>query len=337
MGSQKKDIVAALTAALLWSFAFVAPAAVQPASELLLVTGRYTLFGLCGLYVLIRGWQKLRLIPVRRILFGLYIGFVGYFIFYICVSYSATTGSGFITAVIVGSSPIMIAVAGNFSEKRILWRQLVAPIAFILIGISLLSATDFIHMGQAGESNDSFFGILLALGAMLSWSYFVVRNAESQRTWETKPDAMIWAALVAMGAGGASMVLLPFAIASTPPETFELYPLLKITAWCIFLGIISSWWGTYIWVKAAKGLPVPFVGPLLAAETIFGAILSIPVESRIPNLWEVSGALSILAGITIYMVFDARNERFNSRREKTETPDAPDAPEEPIQLQTDAK
>ncbi|WP_395576606.1 DMT family transporter [Streptomyces sp. BK79] len=318
-------MAAALTAALLWAFAFPAPAAVKPASELLLVTGRYSLFGLCGLYVLYRGRRQLKLMSMRRILFGLYIGFVGYFVFYICVSYSATMGSGFITAVIVGSSPITIAVAGNFAEKRMSWSELVAPVLLILCGLTLLSAVDFIHEGPSDHANDSLLGILLALMAMLTWSYFVVRNAQSQRTWETKPDPKIWAALVAMGAGGASMLLLPFAIATTPEETFSPYPLFKIIAWCVFLGVLGSWWGTYIWVKAAQGIPVPLVGPLLATETIFGAIMSLPAERRMPSWVEVGGALFILAGIAVYMVFDVKNSR--SRRDGTEQrSDAPDVP-----------
>ncbi|MEV0374713.1 DMT family transporter [Streptomyces sp. NPDC050636] len=328
MGSTQKNVIAALTAALLWAFAFVAPAAVKPASELLLVTGRYSLFGLCGLYVLCRGWSQLKLMPIRRILFGLYIGFVGYFVFYICVSYSATMDSGFITAVVVGSSPITIAVAGNFAEKRMSWRELVAPVILILVGLTFLSASDFIQGERSDDTNDSLFAILLAIMAMLTWSYFVVRNAQSQRTWETKPNPTIWAALVAMGAGGASMVLLPFAIATTPDETFEPYPLFKIIAWCVFLGVIGSWWGTYIWVKAAQGIPVPLVGPLLATETIFGAILSLPVEQRMPTWTEVGGALFILVGIGVYMAFDVKNSRSrdSGSDSDTEKSDASDVP-----------
>ncbi|WP_328323215.1 MULTISPECIES: DMT family transporter [unclassified Streptomyces] len=332
MGSTRKNVAAALTAALLWAFAFVAPAAVKPASELLLVTGRYSLFGLCGLYVLCRNWRQLRLMPIRRTLFGLYIGFVGYFVFYICVSYSATTSGGFITAVVVGSSPITIAVAGNFAEKRMSWRELVAPVILILVGLTLLSVSDLIQGKHSGGANDSIFGIGLAIMAMLTWSYFVVRNAQSQRTWETKPDPTIWAALVAMGAGGASMVLLPFAIASTPAETFDPYPLFKIIAWCVFLGVIGSWWGTYIWVKAAQGIPVPLVGPLLATETIFGAILSLPMEQRMPTWTEVGGALFVLTGIAVYMVFDVKNSRSSGNGGQgdegsgTERSDASDVP-----------
>lgn len=326
MGSPRKNVIAALTAALLWAFAFPAPAAVKPASELLLVTGRYTLFGLCGLYVLWRGWSELKQIPIRKILFGLYIGFVGYFVFYICVSYSATMGSGFITAIIVGSSPITIAIGGNFSEKRLAWRELVAPVILILVGLVLLSSPDFLQGGNSEGASDSLFGIVLAILAMLTWSYFVVRNAESQRTWETKPDPKIWAALVAMGAGGASMVMLPFAIASTPDETFTPYNLFKITAWCIFLGVIASWWGTLIWVRAAQGLPVPLVGPLLATETIFGAILSLPVEQRIPVWSEAGGALCIVAGIGVYMIFDTRNSRSRDSKSGAPQNDSSDVP-----------
>jgi drug/metabolite transporter (DMT)-like permease len=315
MGSTTKNVLAALTSALMWATAFVAPAAVRPASELLLVTGRYSLFGICGFWVLFRARARVRSMPRRQVLFGVYLGFVGYFVFYICVAYSARLGSGFITAAVVGATPITIAVAGNLAEKRMQWRQLVTPIVLILFGILLLTVSNFVGAYLGGGSTERrVFGVLLAIVAMLSWSYFVVRNAQSQRTWLVKPDPTIWSALVAAGAGSASLVLLPYALVTTPDGTFTGYPLAKIALWCLFLGVIASWWGTCIWVKAAQGIPVPLVGPLLATETIFGAILSLPVEHRMPTWIEVVGALCILTGIAVYLLFDIRNARSLTSR-----------------------
>ncbi|MFE2425074.1 DMT family transporter [Streptomyces hokutonensis] len=314
-GNARGNVAAALIASLLWSTAFIAPAAVRPASELLLVTGRYSLFGLCGLYVLWKAWSEVRKMPVRRIAFGLYLGFVGYFVFYICVAYSATMGSGFITAVIVGSSPIAIAIGGNFAEKRIAWRELAPSAVLILSGVALVTIPDYLK--SEGAASGSVIAIGLAAMASLSWAYFVVRNAQSQRTWEVKPDPKIWSALVAMGAGSASMLLLPFAIATTPDATFAPQALLKIVLWCVFLGVIGSWWGTLIWVRAAKGIPAPLAGPLLATEPIFGAVLSLLTERKTPTWAEVAGCLCILAGVGVYLLFDLKNSR--SKEEKTET------------------
>lgn len=77
---------------------------------------------------------------------------------------------------------------------------------------------------------------------MLTWSYFVVRNAQSQRTWETKPDPTLWADSWPWGKrrlDGAAALRHRL----DSPETFEPYPLFKIIAWCVFLGVIASWWG----------------------------------------------------------------------------------------------
>lgn len=304
-GGARGNVVAALVASFLWATAYIGPSAVRPANELLLVTGRYTLFGLCGLYVLWRGWPEARRMSVRRMLFGWHLGVVGYLIFYICVAYAVTLGSGFITAIVVGSSPIAIAIVGNAVEKRVAWRELVPSIVLIFAGISLVSAHDLAD----GAGGDSLAAIGLALIASLVWAYFVVVNAQSQRTWAERPDPKYWSALVALGAGSGSVVILPFAAATTPAETFEPGPLLNLVLWCVFLGVLGSWYGTYIWVRAARGIPATMAGPLLATEAIFGAGLSLAWEQRIPTWAEAGGCLCILAGVALFMTLDVRRAR----------------------------
>jgi len=307
IGRSNRNIMAALVASFLWACAYIGPTAVKPASELLLVAGRYSLFILCGLYVVWVSWQNVKQMPIRRILFGLHLGVVGYFLFYICIAYSVTAGSGFITALIVGSSPITIAIFGNIAEKRVLWRQLAPSIICTLAGIILLGAEELFRGGTSDAVEDSLLAIGLSLLASILWAYFVVFNAQSQRTWVDKPDPRIWSALIAIGAGIGSIVLLPFAIATTPPETFSPQPLVTLIGWCVFLGVLSSWYGTFIWVRAARGIPAPLAGPLLATEAIFGAVLSLFWEQRMPTVEEAGGCLCIIAGVALYMIFDARN------------------------------
>jgi drug/metabolite transporter (DMT)-like permease len=311
-GSARGNVLAALVASFLWATAYIGPSAVKPANELLLVTGRYTLFGLCGLYVLWRGWPDVRRMSVRRMLFGWHLGVVGYLVFYICVAYAVTLGSGFITAIVVGSSPIAIAIVGNFVEKRVSWRALAPSIILIFAGIFLVSAQDFAR-GE-GSAGDSLAAVGLALIASLVWAYFVVVNAQSQRTWADKPDPKYWSALVAVGAGSGSVLILPFAVATTPAGTWQPGPLFTLVMWCVFLGVLGSWYGTFIWVRAARGIPATMAGPLLATEAIFGALLSLGWERRIPTWAETAGCLCILAGVALFMFLDLR--RNNPREEE---------------------
>ncbi|MEU4805741.1 DMT family transporter [Actinosynnema sp. NPDC023587] len=308
-GRANRDVVAALVASFLWACAYIGPSAVKPAGELLLVAGRYSLFILCGLYVVWVSRREVARMPVRRILFGLHLGVVGYFLFYLCIAYSVNAGSGFITALVVGASPVTIAIFGNVVEKRLRWRQLAAPIVCTLAGVVLLGADELFRGGAEDAVGASLLAIGLSLLASVLWAYFVVVNARSQRTWADKPDPRIWSALIGIGAGLGSVVLLPFAVATTPSETFSPQPLVTLIGWCVFLGVVSSWYGTLIWVRAARGIPAPLAGPLLATEAVFGAVLSLFWEHRMPTAGEVGGCLCIIAGVALYMIFDTRNAR----------------------------
>lgn len=322
-GRSNQHVVAALVASFLWACAYIGPTAVEPASELLLVAGRYSLFILCGLYAVWAGRRNIKRMPVRRVLFGLHLGVVGYFLFYLCIAYSVTAGSGFITALVVGSSPITIAIFGNVVEKRVRWRQLAPSIVCTLAGMVLLAAGQLAREGTPDAVADSLSAIGLSLLASLLWAYFVVVNARSQRTWADKPDPRTWSALIAIGAGVGSVALLPFAVATTPPATFSPQPLVVLIGWCVFLGVISSWYGTFLWVRAARGIPAPLAGLLLSTEAIFGAVLSLVWEQRLPTWEEVGGCLCVLAGLALYMVFDARNAQ--TRAWSTPAPQEDDA------------
>lgn len=303
------DIIAALVASFLWSFAYIAPTAVQPAGELLLVAGRYIVFGICGISVLYVDREEMKKVSLRRILFALHLGVIGYLVFYIAVSYAVTFSGGFVTAIIAGSAPIGIAAVGNILERRTPWGVLLSSVTLIFIGIYSISLTQ-----STGESPHytalSMFGISLALLASATWTYFVVLNAHAQRTWVGLPTTRYWTALVAVGAGAGSLLLLPMALISTPAATFSPIIFGNLLLWILGLGFIGSWYGTYIWVRAAQRLPAALAGPLLATEAIFGAILSLIWEHRLPTSFEAFGSFLIILGVVLCLYYELRKGRL---------------------------
>lgn len=304
------DGVAAVAATALWSTAYVAPDAVKPAGELLLVCGRYLLFGLCGLLVLAARWKEVRRIPPRRMLFALHLGLVGYLVFYVCVSYAVSMAGGFVVAILVGSSPIFIAVIGNFLEKRAPWRFFVPAVIAIGLGIAVVIGA---RSGDGTAPGVPLAAVALALLASGVWTYFVVLNAVAQRSGTDMPSPSLWAALVAVGTGAGAAVLMPAALALAPAETFRPDVLIRLIAWVLWLGVIASWVGSWIWVRTAKRLPAALAGPLLASDPIFGAILSLAHEGRWPTPAEVAGSLLIIAGVATCLALDRITGRAAER------------------------
>lgn len=307
------EVVGGLVATLMWSTAFVGPGAVQPASELLLVAGRYGVFGLCGCVVLWRQRAAVRRIPLGRVLFAMHLGLIGYFCFYLAVSRAVVLGGGFLTAIIVGSSPICIAIAGNLLERRARWRVLAPAVALIFAGILLASARTDGGSPATGSGSAATSAVLLALLASGVWSYFVVVNASVQKTWSDLPDPKLWAALVAAGTGLGALALMPAALLTTPAETFSVAVLPRLVFWILWLGYVTSWLGTVIWVRASRRLPATLAGPLLAMDPVFGALLSLIVEGRLPTSGEAAGCLMILAGVAVVLGAEAAGARSAAR------------------------
>lgn len=307
----RTDVLAGLVATLLWSTAFIGPGAVQPASELLLVVGRYALFGFCGLAVLWRHRQQVRQMPIGRVMFAMHLGVIGYLCFYLAVSRAVVTGGGFLTAIVVGSSPIGIAIVGNLLERRAQWRLLAPAVVLIFAGILLASLrTGPDSVGDASSaSDDRLTAALLALTASGVWTYFVVVNSHVQKTWNDLPDPTVWAALIATGTGLGAMLLMPMAVLTAPAEPFSGPVLLQLALWILWLGYVASWLGTVIWVRASKRLPATLAGPLLAMDPVFGALLSLAVEQRLPTAGEGAGCLLILSGVAVVLVSEAGRMR----------------------------
>ncbi len=294
-------ILAAILTAALWSTAYVAPAAVKPVGDLLLVTSRYTIFALCGVAVLVLRREALRAMTLRRIAFALHLGAVGYLVFYLCVSYAVTAAGGFVVAILVGCSPVTIAVVGNALDGRVPWRLFAPAVAAIAVGIVVVVAGG---SGSRALGQDLAAGVPLALLASAVWSYFVVVNARVQQRWTNMPPPEVWSALVALGAGAGSLLLVPSALTATPPETFEPAVLMRFALWVGWLAFVTSWLGTYVWVRASRNLPASLAGPLLACDPIFGAILSLAFEHRLPSPTEFAGGALILIGVAACLFLD---------------------------------
>lgn len=288
------DIAIAVAAIATWSTAYVAPDAVRPAGEMLLVCGRYILFALCGIVGLMRHRSALAAMPLRRVLFVWHLGVVGYFVFYVAVSFAVSAAGGFLVAVLVGSSPIGIAVVGNLLERRLAWQPFAPRIAAIAAGIALCVAGS----GAGGRDGGTpIAGAALALLASATWTYFAVWNARVQRVWRDMPPPVVSAGLVAVGAGSGSLLLLPVALAATPLGALDGHTAVRLSAWIVWLGIFSSWFGTFAWIRASRSLPATLAGPLLACDPVFGAVLSLAYDHRLPTAWEVAGSALIVAGV----------------------------------------
>ncbi|MFK0259266.1 DMT family transporter [Streptomyces sp. NPDC090445] len=289
---------AALTATALWGFTFLGPAAVAPVNVYYLVVGRYAVFGLMSLAVLLVHRGGLRALGTRRLLTAAHLGVVGYIGFYLLLAMSAELGGGVLASTMTGLIPLMVTLVSNLLEKVLAWRRLVLPVVVISAGLLLVNGGE--PADGAASGRDLALGAVLGFLASAAWSYFVIVNRRALRHAGPAVDGTAWTACIGLGACLGSLFLLPLALAGGGPSPVSdagtLWPFL---AWCVALAVLGSWCATWFWNLASQRLPATVTGPVIGMEAVFGVAFNLLWEGRTPTAHELWGGLLVVAGVLL--------------------------------------
>lgn len=292
-------VTAGLAAGALWGLTFVAPYFIGAASAGELVLMRYLAYGVLSIAWLWRtGYNPFARLPpadwARLILFGA----LGNSLYYLLMVMSVRAGSAAVTALLIGTLPVMFAIVANVRRPTVPWLGLILALAPIVAGILLLSSRD----GAGATLAFTPSGTALALAAMANWLVYGLANASHMGTGASP---MLWSALVGLG----TLLTLPFLAAGAflrEGALFELgieqyYPVLL---WGLVLGVLSSWLATWLWNIASAGISPVLLGYLLVSETVFALVYAFVIDRRLPDGLElISAALLIggtLAGLRVY-------------------------------------
>ncbi|MFJ3902445.1 DMT family transporter [Streptomyces sp. NPDC090025] len=329
---------AALAATALWGFTFLGPAAVAPVNVYWLVVGRYAVFGLMSLAVLLvrRGGARggLRALGTRRLLTAVHLGVVGYIGFYLLLAMSAELGGGVLASTMTGLIPLMVTLVSNRLEKVLAWRRLALPVVVISVGLLLVNGAD--PAGRTASGRDLALGAALGFLSAAAWSYFVIVNRRALRA-DGRPavDGTTWTACIGLGACVGSLFLLPLAVGGGGPSPVSdagvLWPFL---GWCVALAVLGSWCATWFWNLASERLPATVMGPVIGMEAVFGAAFNLLWEGRTPTFHELWGGLLVVAGVLLasYLFNRAGLTRDGAG---TPAPARAAAPEDPVPARAD--
>ncbi|MCB4769275.1 DMT family transporter [Ancylobacter sp. Lp-2] len=296
-------ILAGLATGALWGLSFVAPRAVAPFSALELSVARYLLFGVvCVLLMADARFRPLGLTR-RQLLTGFGLGMLGYFGYFLAISYAVLLAGAVVPPLIAGTAPVVLAVVGNLREPAVRWRRLLLPLGLVAAGLVVVNAAGLGEAGSA-DSGAMLAGIGLAVASLAIWVVYGLINAAVLRG-ERAPSALRWTGLQGLGAGAASLLALPFMLpGASPAEGGE--DVLRFLAWVLVMGAVVSWFGTYCWVVASRLLPLALSGQLIVAETVFGLGYGLAYEHRLPTSPELVGTLLQLVGVALAVAIFAR-------------------------------
>ncbi len=308
-------VLAGLTTGALWGLTFIAPLAVRPFSGWDLTVVRYGIFGLASLLLMISPRFRPGPTTHRQVVTGLLLGGFGYTAYVAFVFFAVDLAGVTIPPLIIGTTPIVMALVTNRSHHRVPWATLAVPLVLILSGVLTVNLAA-VYGAPRGDRHDVVLGALCALGSLVTWIIYAVINKRIMDE-PHPPETLRWTGLQGIGAALGSLVMLPF----TTFRTEGLAPLAtpmgtSFLLWCLAMGLGGSWLATLCWVVASRRLPLALAAQLIVGETAFGLLYGFIYESRWPSAAEAIGsALQIGGVIAAVAVFHARRHI---------SPDAPD-------------
>jgi drug/metabolite transporter (DMT)-like permease len=268
----------ALAAGLMWGLVFVGPLLLADYPAVMLSFGRYLAFGLIALPL---GWldrSALRQLTRADWIEALKLSMVGNVIYYLCLSAAIQRAGGPLPTMIIGTLPVVIAITSNLRDARrdgqLPWLKLLPSLALIAAGIALVNQVELAQLRADPQADLPRYatGALLALGAVVCWTWYPIRNADwlrahadrSPRTWATA-QGLATLPLAVVGFAGTWLV---FALTDAPwamPFGPRPGPYVGLM---FAIGLLASWLGTLCWNEASQRLPTTLAGQLIVFETL---------------------------------------------------------------------
>jgi drug/metabolite transporter (DMT)-like permease len=301
----------ALAAGLMWGLVFVGPLLLPEYPATLQSFGRYLAFGLIALPL---GWldrQRLRELTRADWIEALKLGAVGNAIYYLFLASAIQRAGGPLPTMIIGTLPVVIAITANLRvgktggsrEAKLPWGRLLPSLGLIAAGIALVNHVEIAELRQDRNADLGRYalGALLAVGAVVCWTWYPIRNAEwlrahpdrNPRSWATAqglatlPLAIVGYALTwGWNALSGDSFPMPFG-----PRAGDFLLLM------FAIGLFSSWLGTVCWNEASQRLAPSLAGQLIVFETLAALSYAFVLRQQWPQAETLAGIGLLIAGV----------------------------------------
>lgn len=322
----------ALAAGLMWGFVFIAPAILHDYPPAILSVSRYLAFGLIALPLALASRRAIAALERADWIEAAKLSLAGNLLYYGFLAAAIQLAGPPLPTMIIGTLPVVIAVASNLAEPALPWRKLALSLAVIAAGILLVNRDELALLaasaGAAAGTGDAatafatghttlLAGALLSVAGVTCWTWYPIRNAAWLRrrpglrsdTWATAQGlTTLPLALIGWFALGAVAELAPHApalsaLATGSGESAFEWPLGPRPALFIGLmlaiGLFASWLGTLCWNRASQLLPTSLAGQLIVFETLSALAMGFSWRGQWPAPGTWIGIALLVTGVVL--------------------------------------
>lgn len=291
-----KGMCYGIGAGLCWGVIFLGPKLAPELSGAQFAVLRFLCYGLICAVLLAPRWRTACKNLHREDWISLFwLSLIGNLLYYTLVGSGVQLVGVATTSLIVGLIPVLVALAGRNDRHAVPLRQLAPSLCCSCAGAVLIS----LHTLQADtdnrESADIGLGLLCAVGALLTWSWFAVSNT---RRLSRMPDvsANDWALLAGVMTGAQSLLLAipllgPILTRHDPQMWFEHLMVAGGVA------LLASLLGGALWNQASRLLPLALSGQVLVIETLAALLLGFLWLGHWPDAVQCSAIALLVTGV----------------------------------------
>ncbi len=283
----------AFVACLLWSTAFVAiKAGTTGEMDMFSFAGtRFLLSGLILLPFCLRSFKEIKN-TISGLHHGIIVGLVQTFALYALHYWGMTFISGAMTAIIVGSSPLIAALLSHYflhNEQLNRKKGLTLILGFMGVVTVILSRNPFSDVGI-----NELAGIILVF---IATSVGIVGNMVSAKIKTNLTPMQLNA--VQLGSGGIMLLVLGSCIYGLPDYSTPGLKFYVSLAWLTFVSTAAC--SLWIAVLRRPGTKVSDINVWKFVIPVSGACLSwalLPGEAA--DIWQVSGMVLVAVSVAVY-------------------------------------
>jgi drug/metabolite transporter (DMT)-like permease len=298
MSLEKKiwlGIVSSILAGALWGLVFLTPALTPGFLPIQLSAGRYLAYGLIAMALLARSWRRLARTLTRRDWLTLFwLSLAGNTIYYVFLASAVQSGGVAMTSLVIGLLPIAVMLVGSRDRGGVPLRRLLPSLVLSALGLACIS-----WQSLAAQSSNSLhgsaFGLLCAIGALVSWTLYAVGNSRALGRLHDVASHE-WSLLVGVVTGAQALVLAVPAFVLAPGAH-------AVSSWLSFAGVMAtvavlcSVTGNALWNRASRLLPLALTGQMIVFETLFALLYGFLWERRWPTLLEALAMVLLVGGV----------------------------------------
>lgn len=283
----------------LWGLVFLAPELVGEFSPLQLTIGRYLAYALISAALVAPRWRDLFAKLTAREWWALArLALVGNTLYYILLSSAVRMGGIAMTSLVIGFLPVAVTIIGSRDRGAVPLRKLSVSLLLCVAG-ALCIGWQALAAPTSGSVRMQTTGLLLAIGALVSWTAYAVGNSRWLGRLE-HVSAHEWSLLTGIVTGAQALALIPFALMLENVHH-------GTSAWGLFAGVsigvavLASIVGNACWNRMSRLLPMTLVGQMILFETLFALIYGLLWERRYPTPLEAA-AFALVVGSVLSCV-----------------------------------